>query len=86
MKITEIIVHPLRMPLVHPYVLSKAYGVLVASDQIYIEIKTDEGITGWGEGNPWAGFSGDIAESVVCVLQKLVAPALIGKDPTNIRK
>ncbi|MBQ3719878.1 MAG: hypothetical protein IJM92_04540 [Fibrobacter sp.] len=84
MKITEIIVHPLRMPLVHPYVLSKAYGVLVASDQIYIEIKTDEGITGWGEGNPWAGFSGDIAESVVCVLQKLVAPALIGKDPTNI--
>ena len=52
MKITEIIVHPLRMPLVHPYVLSKAYGVLEASDQIYIEIKTDEGITGWGEGNP----------------------------------
>lgn len=84
MKITEIIVHPLRMPLVHPYVLSNAYGVLADSDQIYVEIKTDEGITGWGEGNPWAGFSGDIAESVVCVLKKLVGPGLLGKDPTNI--
>lgn len=84
MKITEIVIHPLRMPLVHPYVLSNAYGVLADSDQIYIEIKTDEGITGWGEGNPWAGFSGDIADSVVCVLQKLICPALIGKDPTNI--
>lgn len=84
MKITEIIVHPLRMPLVHPYVLSKAYGVLTDSDQIYVEIKTDKGITGWGEANPWAGFSGDISESVVCVLRKLVGPELIGKDPTNI--
>ena len=84
MKITKIFVHPLRMPLVHPYVLSNAYGVLAASDQIYVEIKTDEGITGWGEANPWAGFSGDIAESVVCVLKKLVGPGLIGKDPTNI--
>ncbi len=86
MKITEIIVHPLRMPLVHPYVLSNAYGVLAESDQIYVEIRTDEGIIGWGEANPWAGFSGDIADSVVCVLQKLVAPGLIGKDPTNINK
>lgn len=86
MKIKEIIIHPLRMPLVHPYKLSNAYGVLDASDQIYVEIRTDEGITGWGEGNPWAGFSGDIAESVVCILQKLIGPALIGKDPTNINR
>ncbi len=84
MIITEIVVHPLRMPLVHPYVLSNAYGVLANSDQIYVEIKTDEGIVGWGEANPWAGFSGDIADSVVCVLQKLIGPGLIGKDPTNI--
>lgn len=84
MKITEIIIHPLRMPLVHPYVLSNAYGVLSESDQIYVEIKTDEGITGWGEANPWAGFSGDIADSVVCVIRKLVGPRLIGEDPTNL--
>jgi len=84
MKITEIIVHPLRMPLVHPYVLSNAYGVLTDSDQVYVEIKTDDGIIGWGEANPWAGFSGDIADSVVCILEKLIGPRLIGKDPTNI--
>lgn len=84
MKITEITIHPMRMPLVHPYILSNAYGILADSDQILLEVKTDEGITGWGECNPWAAFSGDIAESVICVLQKLICPALIGKDPTNI--
>lgn len=84
MRITEIVLHPLRMPLAHPYKLSNAYGVLLDSDQIYVEVKTDEGITGWGEGNPWASFTGDIAESVVCVLQKLICPALLGKDPTNL--
>ena len=84
MKIEEIIIHPMRMPLVHPYVLSNAYGVLVDSDQVIVEMKTDSGITGWGEANPWAGFSGDIAESVVCVLQKLICPGLTGKDPTNL--
>lgn len=84
MIITEIVVHPLCMPLVHPYVLSNAYGVLADSNQIYVEIKTDEGITGWGEANPWAGFTGDITDSVVCILQKLVGPGLLGKDPTNI--
>ncbi len=84
MKIVEIVLHPMRMPLVHPYVLSNAYGILASSDQIYIEIRTDEGITGWGECDPWAAFSGDIADSVICVLKKLICPALIGKDPTNI--
>ena len=84
MKITEFVIHPLRMPLVHPYVLSNAYGVLAESDQIYIEIRTDEGITGWGEGNPWPAFSGDTAASVVCVLRELICPALISEDPTNL--
>lgn len=72
------------MPLVHPYVLSNAYGILSESDQIVLEVRTDEGIIGWGESNPWAGFSGDIADSVVCVIQKLIGPGLIGKDPLNI--
>ena len=84
MKIIEIVIHPLHMPLAHPYVLSDAYGVLTHSSQIYLEVRTDEGITGWGEGNPWAAFSGDTADSVICILQKLICPALIGKDPTNI--
>ncbi|MBQ3417906.1 MAG: hypothetical protein IJH32_08725 [Ruminococcus sp.] len=84
MKITEFVLHPLRMPLVHPYALSNAYGVLAESDQIYIEVKTDEGIVGWGEGNPWPAFSGDTAASVVCVLRELICPALLGEDPTNL--
>lgn len=86
MKIEKFIIHTLHMPLVHPYELSKAYGTLSASDQIIVEARTDEGIIGWGEGNPWAGFSGDIAESTCCVLEKALCPALIGQDPTNINR
>lgn len=86
MKITKIIIHPMRIPLVHPYVLSNAYGTMVASDQIAVEIHTDEGIVGWGESDPWAAFSGDTAASTCCVLEKTIGPALIGADPTNLNR
>lgn len=84
MVITEIIIHPLRMPLVHPYALSNAYGTIVASDQVLVEVRCDDGLKGWGEANPWPAFSGDTAESVVAVIERLLGPALLGEDPTNI--
>ena len=72
------------MPLAHPYELSKAYGVQVNTSNIIIEMETDEQIVGWGECDPWPAFTGDTDYSVVAVLEKLICPNLIGKDPTNI--
>ena len=84
MKITEIKIRELRVPLVHPYVLSKLLGVQYDTSQVVAEVHTDEGIVGWGEGDPWPLFTGDVAPSVMLMLEKVIGPAVIGKDPTNI--
>ncbi len=84
MKITEIVIRELRVPLVHAYALSKAYGVQLDTSNIVVEVHTDEGITGWGECDPWPAFTGDTADSVVVLLEKCLTPVLIGQNPTNI--
>ena len=84
MKISDIVIRVLRVPLVHAYALSKAYGVQLDTSIIVVELRTDEGITGWGECDPWPAFTGDSADSVVAILEKCLAPVLIGQDPTNI--
>ena len=84
MKITEIRIRELRVPLVHPYVLSKLLGVQHDTSQVVAEVHTDEGIVGWGEGDPWPLFTGDVAPSVMLMLEKVIGPAVIGKDPSNI--
>lgn len=84
MKITEFKVRELRVPLVHSYALSKAYGVQTATTNIIVEMHTDENIIGWGECDPWPAFTGDSAESVKATLKYSLFPVLLGKDPTNI--
>lgn len=86
MKITEIKVQSLAVPLLHPYHLSKEYGIFSTATPILVSIYTDEGIVGYGECDPWPLFTGDSAEISALVLEKHLAPMLIGKDPTNINE
>ena len=86
MKITKIQIDQLTVPLVHPYHLSKEYGVFAAATPVLVTMYTDEGIVGYGECDPWPLFTGDSAESVMTVLEHHLAPMLIGADPTNINE
>ena len=84
MIIKDIVIRELKVPLVHSYALSQAYGVQIDTSNIIVEVHTDEGLTGWGESDPWPAFTGDTADSVVVILEKCLAPVLIGQDPTKI--
>ena len=86
MRITEIVLRELRVPLCHPYQLSKEYGIMYDTTPVTVEIHTDEGIVGWGECDPWPLFTGDSSLSVMVVLQSHLGPALIGQDPTNLNE
>lgn len=86
MKIVSIKAHQLAVPLVHPYVLSKEYGVYSTATPIIVEITTDEGIVGYGESDPWPLFTGDSAEVSMCIIEKHLGPMLLGADPTNINE
>ena len=86
MKITCIKAHQLAVPLVHPYVLSKEYGVYSTATPVIVEIETDEGIVGYGESDPWPLFTGDSAEVTMTIIEKHLGPMLLGADPTNINE
>ena len=49
MRITKIKAEQLAVPLLHPYVLSKEYGVYSVATPVVVTIFTDEGIVGYGE-------------------------------------
>lgn len=84
MKITKIKVRRLAVPLKHPYHLSREYGIFSTATPVVVEMHTDAGIVGYGECDPWPLFTGDSAEVSQLILEKHLAPMLIGADPTNI--
>ena len=86
MKITKIQVDKLAVPLKHPYHLSKEYGVFSTATPVVVTIFTDEGFVGYGECDPWPLFTGDSSDVSTLILQKHLAPMLIGADPTNINE
>lgn len=86
MKITKITIDSLAVPLLHPYHLSKEYGIFSTATPIVVTMETDEGFTGYGECDPWPLFTGDSVQSAGLVIEKHLAPMLIGKDPTNINE
>ena len=47
MRITKIKLYELRVPLKHPYILSKEYGVQAETTPIVAEIHTDSGLIGY---------------------------------------
>ncbi|HWU64162.1 MAG TPA: enolase C-terminal domain-like protein [Ensifer sp.] len=58
---------------------------------VAIRIETDEGLVGWGEATPlpdWGGAagrrSGETQATVVAIIRDVIAPVLIGTDPTSV--
>ena len=73
MKITDILVHKVNLPLVTGY--RWASGVYLGATKGLVEVHTDDGIVGWGEV--------PTVEQADLVAQEF-APRLIGVDPANI--
>ncbi|HSJ87636.1 MAG TPA: mandelate racemase/muconate lactonizing enzyme family protein [Anaerolineales bacterium] len=73
MQITDILVHKVNLPLVTGY--RWASGVYLGATKGIVEVRTDEGIVGWGEVAT--------VEQADMVAHEF-APRLIGVDPSNI--
>jgi glucarate dehydratase len=74
MKITAIRATPVNIPLEAPYLWS--YGSLAGFSKTIVEVETDEGIVGLGEGPSPAN---------VATIQNVLASRLIGRDPIDIQ-
>ena len=73
MQITDILVHKVNLPLVTGY--RWASGVYLGATKGIVEVRTDEGVTGWGEVST-------VEQADIVALE--FAPRLKGVDPSNI--
>ena len=80
MKITAIHAHYVRIPYDMGAKGPEFAGLRFASqDHLLIQVETDAGITGWGE-----GFGHNIIPATKAALETYVGPWFIGRDPTHI--
>ncbi|MCB1740041.1 MAG: mandelate racemase/muconate lactonizing enzyme family protein, partial [Gammaproteobacteria bacterium] len=80
MKITAIHAHYVRIPFDMGAPRQEFAGLRFPTmDHLLIEVRTDAGISGWGE-----GFGHTIIPATAKALECYVAPWFIGKDPTDI--
>ena len=84
MKITEISLHALAMPLHRPYKLSGGRLLFTELDSTFVRIGTDAGLAGWGEGCPWGHTYLPAHGPGIRAAAEILAPALLGLDPRRL--
>ncbi len=79
MKLHELTLRTVRLPLVRPYVLS--YRTFTEFEPIIVEARDADGRIGWGEGHISPGSSSETREGgwAFCLEH---AAAIVGKDTT----
>lgn len=78
MKIVNVLAYPAGLPLEE----NLRWGAMSVSTKggIIVEVQTDEGLTGIGE----AGFSSEYFSTVGPIVNDLLGPMIIGRDPQDI--
>lgn len=77
MKITEIVSHVLQYDLPEELGYSQQYYAKRSTH--LVEVRTDEGLTGWGE----CFGPGNVALANKTIVEKVIQPMLIGEDPVD---
>lgn len=81
--ISQIEIYKLRIPLTEPFVTSLAFEDHV--ENIIVVIRTNNGITGFGESSPYMPVNGESMDTCFIVGQYF-AKLMKGKDPLNIKE
>lgn len=84
MKIATIETFVIQLPLKEPFTIS--YATYHTMPSVIVKITTEDGQVGYGEGVADEHVTGESVESVYHIINKTLAPHLLGKDPRNIEK
>lgn len=82
MRIKEIEVFSLEIPMKKTFKTSRAQQNI--AKHVIVQIFTENGLVGIGEGAPRPHITGENLESALITIEKYLAPAIIGEDPLNI--
>src|SRR5437867_173604 len=83
MKISQIEIYKAPIKLKAPFITS--LGVHNYAENIVLIMRSDEGITGFGECSPYAAINGETMDTCFIVGQYL-AKAIVKKNPLNIEE
>jgi L-alanine-DL-glutamate epimerase-like enolase superfamily enzyme len=83
-KIDRIELFPLRYPLTGYFKFFTGPHGSAGRAAVVIKITADDGTVGWGESVPIAKWSYETIETATIVLRDYYAPALLGRDPSDI--
>ena len=85
-SIKSIALHHVRVPLVEPFRISN--GVISEKDAILVEVKTENGVVGWGESSPMSGgfYSSDTPESAWSALSGSLIPAVLSAGEIDVSR
>lgn len=86
MKITSIDTIAASLVVNPRLAIVSAAGKHPQSDYLVIRISTDEGIEGFGEATVAPVWSGETQAGAAAAIRSILAPALIGSDPRDIRR
>jgi L-Ala-D/L-Glu epimerase len=81
LTIREIELYKFSIPLIEPFITS--LGTDESADNVLVKIKTEEGITGFGECSPYMPINGE-SQDTCFIVGQYFAKALKGKDPLQI--
>ena len=84
MKISEIEIYAIHLPLYEPFVIS--YASYDTMPSIIVKITTDTGHVGYGESVADDHVTGESWEGTFAVLKHTLAPQIIGENPVNMER
>ena len=84
MQITHVEVVPVRIPLEPSRHMVTALGWHTESNYLLIRVGTDAGVEGIGEATIMPLWSGETVWGAKTMLDNLLAPSVVGADPTDI--
>jgi L-Ala-D/L-Glu epimerase len=79
MRIKEVIASKVEIPYIKPWVISG--GPMSVAANVLVQIITDDGIVGLGEGSPVPAYGDETQGTIMHAIQDNLADVLIGRDP-----
>lgn len=84
MKIKEIDIYAIRLPLIDPFIIS--YSTFEDMPSIIVKMTTEDGLVGYGEAVADEHVTGETWESTYALLKHTLAPLLIGQNPMEFER
>jgi L-alanine-DL-glutamate epimerase-like enolase superfamily enzyme len=73
----------LRFPIAPERQHTSDFGTAMSFDAMLVEVATDTGLCGYGEGQNAAGSAG-VYEALVALVNREMGPTILGRDPRDV--